>query len=51
MGVPSVIEDYIFGKKVRGLRKVLFSTKLECYESKDLPDFDIVFCIFLMKIR
>jgi hypothetical protein len=44
-GVPSVLEDYIFGKKVRVIEEGFILEKWNATESKDLPDFDI--CLYI----
>ena len=43
-GVPSVLSDYVFGKKVRVLEEGFILEKWNTTESKDLPDFDI--CLY-----
>ena len=44
-GVPSVLEDYVFGKKVRVIEEGFILEKWNAAESKDLPDFDI--CLYV----
>jgi len=43
-GVPSVLEDHIFGKKVRVIDEGFILEKWNSSDSKDLPDFDI--CLY-----
>ena len=43
-GVPSVLSDYVFGKKVKVLDEGFILEKWNSTESKDLPDFDI--CLY-----
>lgn len=43
-GVPSVLEDSIFGGKVRFIDEGILLEKWNATESKDLPDFDI--CLY-----
>ncbi|OOG72776.1 hypothetical protein [Algoriphagus sp. A40] len=43
-GVPSVLEDYVFGNKVRVLEEGYILEKWNTLESKDMPDFDI--CLY-----
>lgn len=43
-GVPSILEDYTFGKKVRVIEEGFILEKWNSTESKDLPDFDI--CLY-----
>lgn len=43
-GVPSVLSDYVFGKKVKILEEGFILEKWNSTESKDLPDFDI--CLY-----
>jgi hypothetical protein len=43
-GVPSVLENHIFGNKARLLDEGLLLEKWNTLESKDLPDFDI--CLY-----
>ncbi|REG88661.1 hypothetical protein [Algoriphagus antarcticus] len=43
-GVPSVLSDFVFGKKVRVLEEGFILEKWNTTESKDLPDFDI--CLY-----
>ncbi|WPR77589.1 hypothetical protein [Algoriphagus sp. NG3] len=43
-GVPSVLSDYVFGKKVRVLEEGFILEKWNSTDSKDLPDFDI--CLY-----
>ncbi len=43
-GVPSVLSDYVFGKKVRVITEGFIMEKWNSTESKDLPDFDI--CLY-----
>jgi len=43
-GVPSVLEDHIFGKKVNVIEEGLLLEKWNTTTSKDLPDFDI--CLY-----
>jgi hypothetical protein len=44
-GVPSILEDHIFGKKVRVIEEGFILEKWNATESKDLPDFDI--CLYV----
>ncbi len=43
-GVPSVLEDHVFGNKVRIIEEGFLLEKWNSTESKDLPDFDI--CLY-----
>lgn len=43
-GVPSVLEDYYFGGKIKFLEEGLLLEKWNATDSKDLPDFDI--CLY-----
>ncbi|MHA7128294.1 hypothetical protein [Algoriphagus namhaensis] len=43
-GVPSVLSDFVFGKKVRVMEEGFILEKWNTTESKDLPDFDI--CLY-----
>ncbi|EOZ95713.1 hypothetical protein A33Q_3075 [Indibacter alkaliphilus LW1] len=43
-GVPSVLEDHIFGGKVRFIDEGILLEKWNALDSKDLPDFDI--CLY-----
>lgn len=43
-GVPSILSDFVFGKKVRLIEEGFILEKWNSTESKDLPDFDI--CIY-----
>jgi hypothetical protein len=43
-GVPSVLEDYFFGNKVRFLEEGILLEKWNSTDSKELPDFDI--CLY-----
>lgn len=43
-GVPTILDDYVFGKKVRVLEEGFILEKWNTVESKDLPDFDI--CLY-----
>jgi hypothetical protein len=43
-GVPSVIEDHVFGKKINIIEEGILLEKWNTTESKDLPDFDI--CLY-----
>lgn len=43
-GVPSILEDYVFGNKVRVLEEGFILEKWNTLESKDMPDFDI--CLY-----
>ncbi len=43
-GVPSVLSDYVFGRKVQVLKEGYILEKWNTTESKDLPDFDI--CLY-----
>ncbi len=43
-GVPSILEDHVFGKKIKVLDEGLLLEKWNSTESKDLPDFDI--CLY-----
>ncbi|MCE7053806.1 hypothetical protein LZF95_03880 [Algoriphagus sp. AGSA1] len=43
-GVPSVLSDYVFGKKVRVLEEGFILEKWNSTDSRDLPDFDI--CLY-----
>jgi hypothetical protein len=43
-GVPSVLSDYVFGKKIRMMEEGFILEKWNSTESKDLPDFDI--CLY-----
>ncbi len=43
-GVPSVLTDYVFGKKVRVLDEGFILEKWNTLEPKDMPDFDI--CLY-----
>ncbi|MCC5939051.1 MAG: hypothetical protein JJU34_17360 [Lunatimonas sp.] len=43
-GIPSVIEDFIFGKKVKVLEEGLIVEKWNTTDIKEIPDFDI--CLY-----
>lgn len=43
-GVPSVLEDHFFGKKIKIIEEGILLEKWNATESKDLPDFDI--CLY-----
>ena len=43
-GVPSVLSDFVFGKKVRVLEEGFILEKWNTLDSKDMPDFDI--CLY-----
>lgn len=43
-GIPSVLSDYVFGKKIRVMEEGYILEKWNSTESKDLPDFDI--CLY-----
>ncbi|WP_026970043.1 hypothetical protein [Algoriphagus terrigena] len=43
-GVPSVLEDHVFGKKVRVLDEGYILERWNTLESKEMPDFDI--CLY-----
>ncbi|PRY88460.1 hypothetical protein [Mongoliibacter ruber] len=43
-GVPSVLEDHIFGGKVKFIEEGVLLEKWRTTDSKDLPDFDI--CLY-----
>ncbi len=43
-GVPSVLEDYVFGNKVRVFEEGFILEKWNTEEPKDMPDFDI--CLY-----
>ncbi len=43
-GVPTILSDHVFGKKVRILEEGFILEKWNSTESKDLPDFDI--CLY-----
>ncbi len=43
-GVPSVLSDFVFGKKVRVLDEGFILEKWNTLESKEMPDFDI--CLY-----
>lgn len=43
-GIPSVLEDYIFGKKINIIEEGYLLERWNSTESKDLPDFDI--CLY-----
>lgn len=43
-GVPSVLEDYVFGNKVRVLPEGFILEKWNTLDSKEMPDFDI--CLY-----
>jgi hypothetical protein len=43
-GVPSVLQEYIFGAKVKFLENGLILEKWNATDTKDLPDFDI--CLY-----
>jgi hypothetical protein len=43
-GVPSVLEDFYFGNKVRFLEEGILLEKWNSTDSKELPDFDI--CLY-----
>jgi hypothetical protein len=43
-GVPSVLSDFVFGKKVRVLEEGFILEKWNTLNSKDMPDFDI--CLY-----
>lgn len=40
-GIPSVLQDYYFGSKVRFMEDGILLEKWNATDSKDLPDFDI----------
>ena len=43
-GVPSVLEDHIFGQKIQLMKESILVEKWNSTEAKDLPDFDI--CLY-----
>ncbi len=43
-GVPSILGDYVFGKKVRVIEEGFILEKWNTLESKEMPDFDI--CLY-----
>lgn len=43
-GIPSIIEEYIFGKKVKVLEEGLIVEKWNSTDLKEIPDFDI--CLY-----
>ena len=43
-GVPSVLSDYVFGKKVRVIEEGFILEKWNTLDSKQMPDFDI--CLY-----
>lgn len=43
-GVPSVLEDHIFGQKIQAMKEGILVEKWNSTEPKDLPDFDI--CLY-----
>lgn len=43
-GIPSVLEDHIFGNKIRFIEEGILLEKWNATDSKDLPDFDI--CLY-----
>jgi hypothetical protein len=43
-GVPSVLSDYVFGKKVRVIEEGFILEKWNTLDSKEMPDFDI--CLY-----
>nr|WP_316928879.1 hypothetical protein [Rhodonellum psychrophilum] len=43
-GIPSVLEDHYFGKKIKIMEEGFLLEKWNATESKDLPDFDI--CLY-----
>lgn len=43
-GVPSVLQDHLFGAKVKFIEEGIILEKWNAIESKDLPDFDI--CLY-----
>lgn len=43
-GVPSVLGDFVFGKKIRVIEEGLILEKWNTLESKEMPDFDI--CLY-----
>ena len=43
-GVPSLLEDYVFGNKVRVLEEGFILEKWNTQEPKEMPDFDI--CLY-----
>jgi hypothetical protein len=43
-GVPSVLQDYVFGNKVRVLEEGYILEKWNTLDSKEMPDFDI--CLY-----
>lgn len=43
-GVPSVLSDFVFGKKVRVLEEGFILEKWNTLDSKEMPDFDI--CLY-----
>ncbi|MCH7399653.1 hypothetical protein MM236_16770 [Belliella sp. DSM 107340] len=43
-GIPSVLQDFYFGSKIRFMEEGILLEKWNATESKDLPDFDI--CIY-----
>lgn len=42
-GVPSVLEDHVFGNKVRVLEEGFILEKWNSQDPKEMPDFDICF--------
>lgn len=43
-GVPSILEDHIFGHKIQTMKDGVLMEKWNTTEAKDLPDFDI--CLY-----
>ena len=43
-GVPSVLSDYVFGKKIRVIEEGFILEKWNTLDSKEMPDFDI--CLY-----
>ena len=43
-GVPSILEDHVFGKKIQIMKEGILVEKWNTTEPKDLPDFDI--CLY-----
>lgn len=43
-GVPSVLSDYVFGKKVRVIEEGFILEKWNTLDAKEMPDFDI--CLY-----
>jgi hypothetical protein len=43
-GVPSVLNEYVFGKKVRVIEEGFILEKWNTLDSKEMPDFDI--CLY-----